>query len=101
MSDQTQTVETDYAELEFLYNQYMTPALTAALRDVFDHTTVRASGCGLDVGCGPGGIMPPLAAASAARHIVGFDLSAAHLAAARRLVAQHDLAERVSLAAVD
>jgi SAM-dependent methyltransferase len=101
MSGEPQSAQTDYVDLELLYNAYMAPALTVALRDLFDSAASPTGGIGLDVGCGPGGLLPLLAEASDARHIVGVDLAAAHLRAAGATVARHDLGRRVSLAAID
>jgi demethylmenaquinone methyltransferase/2-methoxy-6-polyprenyl-1,4-benzoquinol methylase len=76
------------------YNTFMQPAYHSALA-----TSAFPSGsCGLDLGCGPGGLLPLLAEQiGPAGHIVGVDVSRPHLTAARHLVADQGMEERVSV----
>lgn len=48
----------DYADTEYLYNSLMAPALTDAIAAL----GLRPGWRVLDAGCGPGGILPLLAA---------------------------------------
>ncbi len=77
MSDLTQV---DYTEQELLYNRFMAPALRSAVRAFAPAPGSR----GLDVGCGPGGLLPLLGEAVGEQGVlIAADLSTPHLRAAR------------------
>ncbi|MCG8349611.1 MAG: GNAT family N-acetyltransferase [Chloroflexales bacterium] len=96
-TDQT-LVERDYATSELHYNAVMAPAY----RDALTRLALPRGSCGLDLGCGPGGLLPLLAEhVGPEGRIIGVDVSRPHLAAARRLAEQHGIASRVRLKWVD
>lgn len=80
MTNNAETV--DYSERELLYNRFMAPALRDALR-----TMAPASGShGLDVGCGPGGMLSLFdEQLGVTGMLVGLDISSGHVQAARRI----------------
>jgi SAM-dependent methyltransferase len=96
-----QSEATDYADLELLYNAFMAPALRPALGGFLGGRPHAVDGCGLDVGCGPGGVIPLLLEASDADRVVGIDLSGPHLASAARRLAAEGRHARVRLVATD
>jgi SAM-dependent methyltransferase len=98
--ERQQTAETDYTDLELLYNAYMEPALRLAIGDFFRGWSQRET-MGVDVGCGPGGVTRLLAEASGARLISGIDLSAAHLSAAQDRLAHGSAGACSHLVAAD
>lgn len=68
--------EVDYAEQELLYNTFMAPALRSAVTVFAPPPGSR----GLDVGCGPGGVLPLLDEALRDQGaIVALDISRPHL----------------------
>lgn len=88
----------DYAENELLYNQFMEPALRSAI------TTFAPTpgSVGLDVGCGPGGVLHLLDETTGhIGRITGIDISTAHLQNAREKILVRALHNRVNLAQVD
>jgi demethylmenaquinone methyltransferase/2-methoxy-6-polyprenyl-1,4-benzoquinol methylase len=88
----------DYAESELRYNRFMASAYRSALATL----GLPHGSRGLDVGCGPGGLLPLLDAATGGTgHITGIDISRPHLARAARLVEEHGLAARVRLLPAD
>lgn len=90
--------QVDYAASELRYNRFMEAAYHSALATL----ALPPGSRGLDVGCGPGGLLPLLAGAVGdGGRITGLDLSSPHLAAAERLVAEHDLAGWVVLRQAD
>jgi SAM-dependent methyltransferase len=88
----------NYAERELLYNTFMEPALRSAIS-----TFAPAPGSyGLDVGCGPGGILPLLTQAGHhAARIIGLDISSAHLRQARQNIHEHGLVDQANVIQVD
>lgn len=90
--------DTDYADAEFLYNRMMEGALTGAVAAL----GLRTGGHVLDAGCGPGGVLPRLAAAvSPGGHVTGLDISEPHVARADQLVHEQGLEESVTVAVAD
>ncbi|NTU82196.1 MAG: GNAT family N-acetyltransferase [Chloroflexales bacterium] len=88
----------DYVASELAYNAFMTPAYREAIATL----GLPPGSCGLDLGCGPGGLLPLLDAATAQRgQIVGVDISRPHLAAAQQLIAAQGLEARARLEWVD
>jgi SAM-dependent methyltransferase len=96
-----QAEETDYADLELLYNEFMKPALRQALGEFRGGPADAPGGPGLDVGCGPAGVAPLLAELSGDAPVIGIDLSRPHLARAAEAVKRRGLGGRVRLAAAD
>src|SRR5690606_32078898 len=88
----------DYAEQELLYNTFMAPALRCAVA-----RCARAPGShGLDVGCGPGGVLPLLDEALQGQGaIVALDISRPHLQRAQDEAGAFESATRCHLAQVD
>lgn len=90
----------DYADGELRYNAFMEPAYRTALA-ALGLPRDRPSR-GLDVGCGPGGLFALLDEATGGQaEILGLDVSAPHLEAARRQIEQHELGDRVRVQAAD
>lgn len=90
--------DTDYADTEFLYNRMMEGALTGAVAAL----GLRPGGRVLDAGCGPGGVLPLLAAAVVpGGHVTGLDISEPHVARADQLVHEQGLEESVTVAVAD
>lgn len=86
----------DYSKLA--YNAFMKPAYRSALKEL----ALPPGSHGLDVGCGPGGLLPLLdKGIDGLGMIVGCDISQPHLAQAQQIVEQYELQTRVSLQAVD
>ena len=88
----------DYAEQELLYNIFMAPALRSAVTAFAPPPGSR----GLDVGCGPGGVLPLLGEALAGQGaILALDISRPHLERARDEIVALDGGVRCDLAQVD
>jgi SAM-dependent methyltransferase len=101
MAGISQHMGTDYTDLELLYNIFMGPALEMAI-DTFAGSLPDAAGSyGLDLGCGPGGLMERLDRATNAGTILGVDLSVPHLLAARQSTADLALGARTRFVAAD
>jgi len=91
-------VEADYGVSELNYNAMMEPAYHSALATL----GLPTGSCGLDLGCGPGGLLPLLARQVGPNgRIIGVDVSMPHLAMARRLSAEHGITAQVRLEWVD
>jgi SAM-dependent methyltransferase len=83
-----------YGELELLYNGFMQPALRSAI----DRLALPPGSSGLDAGCGPGGVLHLLdAATGGVGHVVGLDNSPALLGLAREQVQVSELQDRIAL----
>jgi SAM-dependent methyltransferase/ribosomal protein S18 acetylase RimI-like enzyme len=81
-------VECDYATDELHYNTVMEPAYRSALATL----ALPPGSRGLDLGCGPGGLLPLLAEqVGPGGRVIGVDVSQPHLNAAQRLIAEHKL----------
>lgn len=77
------TAERDYSRKLRLFNAFAAPELTQAILNLELRDGMRI----LDAGCGTGEVLQRLRAAAGARsEIVGIDLSAAHVRAARQIV---------------
>ena len=89
MTDSYNEADHDWTEHLPYYNAFNAPATKAAIALL----ELPATGATvLDVGCGPGGIIPHLAAAvGSTGKIVGIDGSAKNLDAAKRHIAKHHL----------
>lgn len=88
----------DYAETELLYNRVMAPALTGAIAAL----GLRSGWRVLDAGCGPGGVLPLLAAGVAPGGAVfGLDSSLPHVERARKLAHARGIAEAVTVEVAD
>ncbi len=88
----------DYGERELLYNRFMEPALRSAVGML----APQPGSWGLDVGCGPGGVLPLLnEAALGSAYIVGLDISKGHLVRASQQIATTATSNHVSLLQVD
>jgi SAM-dependent methyltransferase len=88
----------DYADTELVYNQVMAPALSGAVAAL----GLRAGWRVLDAGCGPGGVLPLLAAGVApGGTVLGLDSSPAHVARARELARERGIAQAVTVEVAD
>lgn len=88
----------DYAEQELLYNAFMAPALRSAV----EHFAPPPGSRGLDVGCGPGGVLPLLGAALGGQGaITALDISWPHLNRAQEEIAALDDGIEYRLAQAD
>ncbi len=88
----------DYAEQELLYNTFMAPALRSAVA----RFALAPGSHGLDVGCGPGGVLPLLDEALQGQGaIVALDISRPHLQRAQDEAGAFESATRCHLAQVD
>lgn len=88
----------DYAEQELLYNTFMAPALRSAVATFAPPPGSR----GLDVGCGPGGVLPLLDDALGGQAtIIALDISRPHLQRAWNEISAFDSAARYHLMQVD
>lgn len=88
----------DYADTELLYNRVMEPALTGAVAAL----GLRPGWRVLDAGCGPGGVLPLLAADVApGGTVIGLDSSLPHVERARRLAEERGIAEAVTVEVAD
>lgn len=88
----------DYAASELAYNTLMMPAYRSALTTL----ALPYGSYGLDLGCGPGGLLPLLDEATGrSGQIVGVDVSHPHLAAAKQLIEAQSLGSRVRLELAD
>jgi ubiquinone/menaquinone biosynthesis C-methylase UbiE len=91
-------VQLDYAERELLYNRFMEPALSTAINSL----ALPSGSQGLDAGCGPGGVLHLLDnAIGSVGHIVGIDISKAHLEAAQQQIGERGIGARVYLTYAD
>lgn len=91
-------LQTDYAANELRYNAFMEPIYRSALTAL----ELPAESAGLDAGCGPGGLLPLLDAATGRKGtLTGIDGSAAHLAAAAQVANAHAIGERVRFQQLD
>lgn len=96
MTDSNQN--TDYADTEYLYNDLMAPALTDAVAAL----ALRPGWRVLDAGCGPGGVLPLLAAGVAPTGtVLGLDVSMPHVERARQLVRERGLHDAVTVEVAD
>jgi SAM-dependent methyltransferase len=87
-----------YGEQELLYNGFMEPALRSAIH----HLALPPGSSGLDAGCGPGGVLHLLdAATGGVGRTVGLDNSPVLLSMAQEQLLAHDLQERVSVLCTD
>lgn len=87
-------IEQDYAAAELNYNTVMEPAYRAALATL----ALPQGSRGLDLGCGPGGLLPLLAEQVGPEgRVIGVDVSQPHLNAAQHVIAEHQLQQRVRL----
>lgn len=87
-----------YGEQELLYNRFMEPALRSAI----DRLALPPGSSGLDAGCGPGGLLHLLdAATGGVGRILGVDISLPLLEMAQGQVRLHALEDRVSLFCAD
>lgn len=92
------TSEADYAEQELLYNRFMQPALRSAI----SRLSLPPGSCGLDGGCGPGGVLHLLdAAAGSVGHILATDISPYFLNGARAEAKRLGLEGRTHLFCAD
>ncbi|MBA3874692.1 MAG: methyltransferase domain-containing protein [Anaerolineae bacterium] len=83
-----------YAEQELLYNRFMEPALRSAI----NHLALPPGSIGLDAGCGPGGLLHLLDAASGGvGYTFGTDISSPLLVIAEREIQSHNIEDRVGL----
>lgn len=88
----------DYADTEYLYNRLMAPALTDAIATL----GLRPGWRVLDAGCGPGGVLPLLAAGVAPTGtVLGLDVSLPHVERARQLVCERGLHDAVTVEVAD
>lgn len=88
----------DYAEQELLYNTFMAPALRSAVATFAPPSGSR----GLDVGCGPGGVLPLLDDALGGQGtIIALDISRPHLQRAWNEISAFGSAARYHLMQVD
>jgi arsenite methyltransferase len=88
----------DYADTEYRYNHFMTSALAEAIAAL----GLRAGWRVLDAGCGPGGVLPLLAAAvMPSGTVLGLDYSLAHVERARQLMQAHGLQNVVTVEVAD
>jgi SAM-dependent methyltransferase/ribosomal protein S18 acetylase RimI-like enzyme len=87
-------IEQDYATAELNYNAVMEPAYRAALATL----ALPQGSRGLDLGCGPGGLLPLLAEQVGPEgRVIGVDVSQPHLNAAQQVIAEHNLSGIVRL----
>src|SRR3954454_5290209 len=90
--------DTAYAEQELLYNHFMEPALRSAINQL----ALPPGSSGMDAGCGPGGVLYLLdAATGGVGHMIGTDISPTLVMMARQEIELHNIGERVSLFCAD
>jgi SAM-dependent methyltransferase len=92
------TSDAEYAEQELLYNRFMEPALRSAI----NRLALPPGSLGLDAGCGPGGVLHLLdAATGGVGHTFGTDISPALLLLARQEIQSYTLSDHISLFCAD
>src|SRR5262249_18547320 len=90
--------EASYAEQELLYNRFMEPALRSAIH----HLALPSGSIGLDAGCGAGGVLHLLDAATGGMgYIFGTDISPALLMLAQQALPSQNVRGGVSLFCAD
>lgn len=90
--------QVDYADSELAYNRFM----AQAYREATATLDLAAASHGMDAGCGPGGLLPLLVAATGGSgRITAVDVSLPHLDHALDLVTRHGVQDRIELRQAD